>query len=53
MFILSHYDTLIIDSYYLLLKCPVLLDHYIIRNGQFRQETFLPDWAKNLLENYL
>ncbi|RLJ20354.1 hypothetical protein DJ031_06000 [bacterium endosymbiont of Escarpia laminata] len=25
---LSHYDTLIIDNDYLLLNCPVLLDHY-------------------------
>jgi len=26
--LLSHSDTLIIDCYYLLLKCPVPLDHY-------------------------
>ena len=25
---LSHFDTFIIDSRYLLLKCPVLLEHY-------------------------
>jgi hypothetical protein len=25
---INHYDSLIIDWYYLLLKCPVLLDHY-------------------------
>jgi len=25
---LTHLDTLIVDNYYLLLMCPVLLDHY-------------------------
>jgi hypothetical protein len=33
---LSHFDSLIIDKYYLLLKCPVLLNHYTLGSHDYK-----------------